>query len=347
MKNFLKNLGGSNPIGWDMEFNSMFPATLKESTPIRREGGGTMLQPALRQAVMDAAHNEEAKLNKFMIKRSEVNWAHQQDLIAISKIAGHTAIPAPKKIMGPDPLGLKKMVQFEGQEWPSLTRDFGVTHLTDPKSGHIIKEGEFKIKYDEEIKDYFSSLDKHAESFKKLGVDGDLFDDALTDMMVCESRLFNETHNPPPRDRLGRKKDENIFQLERLAEKNYLRFHYEYNFNKMADATDTYLHIRFEDVEKHNNYNFDQYLIFTFPQSDAERQIWQHVFWEKPEPAEGYNNTPERQFLAKYHSQSGQIQEDALNEVTSALNAMQVGGQSTPPAYDSATNVANPRQNNP
>jgi hypothetical protein len=238
------------------------------------------------------------------------------------------------------------MATYEGQEWPSLTRDFGVVHQTDPYTGRIVKENEFKLDYDGEIADAFPTMDKLDNLFEKLGQDIALLQRSFAHMFMAEEYLFNEAINPPPRDKLGRKKDDFMFQNSRLAERNYLRFHFEYNFNKLADETRTYLRIRFDDKKKYHNAGpFDQYLTFIFPQSDAERQVWQHVFWGVPEPVDGYNNTPESRWLADY-DRNQQRQTGSLGDLTSRMNGLQMGNGSTPPAYESSAFAAKPRTSN-
>lgn len=276
-----------------------------------------------------AAHAELNKVRDFVTYKNSQAQQTRTDLAALSRYTGRVISPPVRQRIGPDKFSFSPMNKFQGQDWPNLKHDFGVNF---PESDD--RAAEFRINYEQQSVLDFPAIDPLLNHIVKLGLVREEFQNMLIDMGQTDHDIMNTERNPHPKDKLGRKKKLDFVGAQ-LETRNEMRYHYQYNFNKIADENGFYLHVRFESQNPYTrDYSaFNQDLVFIFPTSNEERDIWRHVFWNEEYPTAGFpvETTYARELSALNQQKNGFNQQD--HELSANFSRMNMSQQGNPPAY--------------
>lgn len=280
-------------------------------------------------ALQNLAHSEFNRIQDFHAYTSMQTQKTRSDLTKLEQLRGSPIAPSIRKTIGPDHSFQASMKAFTGETWPSLRHDFGVA-----SSNTTNHAAEFRIDFETEKPLVFPSLIPLYKHFAKLGQDTDVLLDSLLDMKQVEDQIDDTKRNGHPKDRLGRKLKVD-FEGNRLTLRNEVRYNFVYNFNKMSDEAGAYLHIRFEDQNPYvqNRSAFNQNLVFTFPTSNEERDIWRHVFWNEAYPEAGFPVETEYGKEITRIENSRRADAAGINQLAAEFNKVQIGGQIPPPSY--------------
>lgn len=308
----LSNSSKTRPVTWTWDCNSM----------------GRSDDPKF-PVLENLARAELNKVRDFHSYAGMQTQKNRSDLTKLEQLRGRAIAPNLRRTIGPDHSFHGSMNRFVGKTWPSLRHDFGVVA---PSSLNEIAE--FKIDFEAEKPNVFPSIEPLFDHFIKLGHNPDVLLDSLLDMKQIEDQLEDLNRNPHPKDKLGRKYKID-FLGTRLALRNEIRFRFAYNFNRMSDEAGAYLHIRFEDQNTYAQKNsaFNQNLVFTFPTSNEERDIWRHVFWNEAYPEAGFPVETEYSKEITRIENSRQGETAAFHQLAAEFNKVKIGGQVPPPSY--------------
>ncbi len=246
----------------------------------------------------------------------------------MSKVLGKPVLAPVRKRIGKDISSTDAMELSVGKNWPSLAYDFGVSHTKDPDTGSVLEEMEFKADWNKEKLSNFSGILRFAPHFETLGLSISALSETLNKMRQVEGDMFDGKINPYPSAIYGKAAIIRSNQ-DREAASVMARNSFVFHFNKLMDENELYVRFRFEG--KSGPKDLNQNLVFTFPTSNEQREIWRHVFWGYEYPADGIPMNTNYARPANTSIASMQQQNGSLSELAALLGSTNIRDGQPPP----------------